>query len=61
MDNKKILRIKQKSLHCKLGSDLLSRGSGQSTISAVGFHFRVRNGIECFTHAITTKLAIQTF
>nr|ADI17298.1 hypothetical protein [uncultured alpha proteobacterium HF0070_17D04] len=36
------------------GSDLLSRALRQSTISAAGFHGRVRNGIGWGTCAITT-------
>ena len=39
----------------RLGSDRLSRGLSQSIIGAERFHCRVRNGIECFTFAITTK------
>ena len=31
------------------GSDLLFRVLRQSTIGVSGFHFRVRNGIECFS------------
>lgn len=36
------------------GSDLLSRVLRQSTIGVSGFHGRVRNGIGCFSAAITT-------
>ena len=38
-----------------LGSDLLSRALRRSTIGAAGFHCRVRDGIGCFTRAITAK------
>jgi hypothetical protein len=49
----------KKSSHSKSGSDLLSHAIRQSTISAIGFHVRVRNGIVCCTNAITTRLAIR--
>lgn len=39
----------------RFGSDRLSRDLSQSIIGAVRFHCRVRDGIECITHAITTK------
>ena len=37
------------------GGDLLSHALRRSTISAEGFHGRVRNGIGWITLAITTK------
>ena len=37
------------------GSDLLSHALRRSTIGAMGFHYRVRDGIGWGTHAITTK------
>jgi hypothetical protein len=49
----------QKSLLNRLGSDLLSHAMRHSTIGAVRFHVRVRDGIVCFTHAITTKSVKQ--
>ena len=39
----------------RFGDDLLSRGLSQSTISAARLNFRVRDGIEWFPYAITTK------
>ena len=44
----------------KLGSVLLSHALRHSIIGAVGFHCRVRDGIECFTYAIATKLIKKT-
>lgn len=38
----------------RAGSDLLFRVLRQSTIGVKGFHCRVRDGIECFSFAITT-------
>ena len=37
------------------GSDLLSHTLRCSTIGAVSFHGRVRDGIGCFRNAITTR------
>ena len=54
----RLLKTK-KSSYNKPGSDLLSHAIRQSTISAIGFHVRVRNGIVCFTNAITTRLTIR--
>ena len=42
-------------MQSRLGSDRLSHALRRSTIGAKGFHFRVRNGIEWDTLAITTK------
>ena len=36
------------------GGDLLSRGFCPSTIGAVGLNFRVRDGIGCLPHAMST-------
>ena len=38
----------------RAGGDLLFRVLRQSTIGGEGFHFRVREGIECFTSPRTT-------
>ena len=48
-----------KSFKFELGDYLLSRVLRQSTISAVRFHVRVRNGILCFTYAMITKLKFK--
>ena len=37
------------------GGDLLSHALRRSTMGAVGFHGRVREGIGWFTHAVTTR------
>ena len=50
-----------KNSHVKLGNDQLSHAFWHSTIGATGFHVRVRDGILCFTRAITTKLEIWVF
>ena len=47
-------RVKRRAMRkrdsiARSGSDLLFRVLRQSTIGASGFHFRVRNGIECFS------------
>ena len=39
----------------RFGSDLLSHVLRRSTISAVALNGRVRDGIGCFAHAMTTK------
>ena len=39
----------------RLGGDRLSHALRRSTIGAEGFHVRVRDGIGCFTFAVTTK------
>ena len=44
----------------KSGSDLLSHVLRRSTIGAAVLNGRVRDGIECFTRAITTKLKKST-
>lgn len=41
---------------CELGGDLISRAKKPSTIGANTFNWRVRNGIEWFHVAITTKI-----
>ena len=43
-------------LAMKPGDDLLFRCLGNSTIGAVRFHGRVRDGIGCVTDAMATKL-----
>ena len=40
----------------KFGGDLLSHALRRSTIGATVLNLRVRNGIGCFTRAMTTKL-----
>jgi hypothetical protein len=62
LDLKRIyIRYKQKKLYYRLSNDLLSHTLRCSTISAKGFHYRVRNGIECFTFAIITKPIIESY
>ena len=39
----------------KFGGDLLSHVLRRSTIGAVALNGRVRDGIGCFAHAVTTK------
>ena len=41
----------------RFGGDLLSHGLSRSTIGAVALNGRVRDGIGCFAHAMTTKPA----
>ena len=41
------------------GGDRLSRVLGRSTMGAEGFHGRVRDGIVCFTLAMTTRSSEQ--
>jgi hypothetical protein len=41
----------------KFGGDLLSHVLRRSTIGAVALNGRVRDGIGCFAHAVTTKPA----
>ena len=43
------------------GSDLLSRALSRSTMGAVGFHVRVRNGVGWVTHALATKPSNDPF
>ena len=42
---------------CRFGGDLLSHVLRRSTIGAVALNGRVRDGIGCFAHAVTTKPA----
>src|SRR6056297_1537055 len=41
----------------RFGGDLLSHDLSRSTIGAVALNGRVRDGIGCFAHAVTTKPA----
>ena len=43
------------------GGDLLFHVLRRSTIGAEGFHGRVRDGIGCFTLAMTTRSSQQRF
>ena len=43
------------SLLIRFGGDLLSHGFCRSTIGAVALNGRVRDGIGCFAHAMSTK------
>jgi hypothetical protein len=52
--------IIKKNLFVWPGSVLLSHALRRSTISAVEFHGRVRNGVGCITYAITAKPDKQT-
>ena len=45
------------SVLCRFGGDLLSHVLRRSTIGAVALNGRVRDGIGCFAHAVTTKPA----
>ena len=51
-----ILKEHLKFVLTKSGSDLLSHVLRRSTIGAAVLNGRVRDGIECFTRAMTTKL-----
>ena len=53
-----IFEIVSRAIHVVLirfGSDLLSHTLRCSTIGAMGLNFRVRDGIGCLPHAMTTK------
>lgn len=52
---KKFRKSGKQKINTKLGNDLLSHAKPRSTIGAARFHFRVRDGISCFTCAIITK------
>ena len=57
-------RVKQeycKHVFIKFGSDLLSHALRRSTIGATVLNHRVRNGIGCFTRAMTTKPNENTY
>jgi hypothetical protein len=43
------------SVLIRFGGDLLSHDLSRSTIGAVALNGRVRDGIGCFAHAVTTK------
>ena len=45
----------KKSYINRLGDNLLSHALRRSIISEIGFHYRVRDGIECITFSIVTK------
>ena len=50
-----VLRDTALILLVRFGGDLLSHVLRRSTISAVALNGRVRDGIGCFAHAMTTK------
>ena len=49
------LSIREDLVFIRFGGDLLSHALRRSTIGASVLNFRVRDGIGCFTRAMTTK------
>ena len=47
--------VRELAVLIRFGGDLLSHTLRCSTIGAMGLNFRVRDGIGCLPHAMTTK------